>query len=82
MLTHRSDGTPYDLEDLVSTFGFRLEAISDLVEGFAGKEHAPESEKVLVRVITCIRDDWEVFENAVDAWYEREHSVASDDAAV
>lgn len=72
MLTHLPDGTPYDLEDLVGDLGYRIETFSDLAEFAVRSENASCSEKVLARAISCIRDDYDVFRKAVDAWYERQ----------
>lgn len=70
MLTHLPDGTPYDLEDLVSALGFRIETVSDLAEFAFMREEASCSEQALARAISCIRDDYDVFRKAVDEWYE------------
>lgn len=76
MKTHLDNGQPCHLEDLTSAFGHRMVTMSDLVELFAQREDTSLAVQTLAAVLSDLRDDWEVYEQAVREWYEREHPAA------
>jgi hypothetical protein len=73
MLTQLPDGTPYGLEDLVNALAVRVETLSELAEMVVMRKSAGHDAKTLSAAISHLRDDFDVFENALRDWDEREH---------
>ena len=72
MKTHFTDGKPYGTDDLIATFGERVVTMQLLTEFVGMLESKNERLNIVVRAVSILRDDWERFEEALNAELHRE----------
>ena len=75
MKTTHTDGKPFRLEDLVSTFALRIDTLSSFAGMIELKNGLSAEARTLAVAIAHLRDDWDCFEDAVQQWDERENGT-------
>jgi hypothetical protein len=73
MLTKAPNGEPWDFDDLLSAMDSRVVTLSDLAEMVGLRDDASFQSQTFANALSNLRDDWEVFEEALRAWNMREH---------
>ena len=81
MKTHHDSGNPYDIEDLLASFGERLVTMQTLTEFVGMHDGKSERLQIVVRTLSILRDDWERFVAAVRAEIDREDAERAAPAA-
>ena len=76
MRTHYPDGRPYGSTDLLAAFWVRMVTLSNLAEHATRGDEATSIGKTLADGIASLREDWGIFEKALEDCLERECSQA------
>ena len=70
-----TDGTPFGLADLISTFALRIDTLSNFAGMIEMKNGLSAEARTLAVAIAHLRDDWTCFLEAVQQWDERENGT-------
>ena len=75
MNTTNYDGTPYSLDDLLSSFWLRVETLKQFAGIIQDEDNVCAAAKTLATAVHLLADDWSCFDKAVQQWDERENGT-------